>query len=811
MRKMPDGNWQEPLTSPGHWFTQQFMKTRGLHGYCAVLVLALALVATTAGSAPCRGLEGQAWKEVLAGIDRDLDRRAAEVEAVRAELPGLSTEAQAVLASADNRHTQALILRAVAGDTPWALRSLLSLYTGLDRFLERRTMQLRLVETRLERIKQESAVLSEIRSRGPNNDYNDATVAALAEPTRKMDAIRAQVDVLKTQADGILAQFKSLEQTADGSREALKHDYIKVFKAHFFAPSHPFLDGYGLVLLESKTRDWLNDFPMFAVPVLAGTNWALLAGVAIPLWLALWFVGRWAGRWSGSRNTTRGGASSRLGWALLSFGVVVMYVDSDVLAFTSNHMLNLMLVVVAAWGAVILTRGRLAPGALDFFLKLFVAGSLAQMMDLPAELVCLAWTPVMALAAWNRRRRGRRAEAAGLALLGAVCLAGFGPQALMAAQAWFLLLLAVASARSIAAALDGIGGVWPGYLRPLAAILIGVGYLAWLFLFMGGPGFLDYVFSLKLVFGPVKLSLDAAASMAVLFFSVRLALAWLAAFLGRAVIDGNPLDQALSHTLSTLTSYVVWVAYLLAALHILGLPLSGLTWVASGLSVGVGFGLKDIINNFVSGLIILFGGSIKKGDVVQTGKTLGEVTAVSVRNTTVRTMDNSTVIIPNSSFLKGEIVNWSYQDRRIRLTVPVSVVPGSKIKKVRKVLLEAARSHEAVLKEPAPSVLLRQLGKMGLDFELYVWIEDFRDKFQVQSDLASALDQALQENSITVAFQGAKVKYKPMGSEAAQLEAAREALKEKRRQVFALVRPLRRVHARARWGVPSQIPARDED
>jgi small-conductance mechanosensitive channel len=300
------------------------------------------------------------------------------------------------------------------------------------------------------------------------------------------------------------------------------------------------------------------------------------------------------------------------------------------------------------------------------------------------------------------------------------------------------------------------------------------------------------------------------AALAVMFFAARLMLAWVPAGLDRATFSGKPLDPALAHTLSTLMSYVTWLTFLLAVLHILGLPLTGLTWIASGLSVGVGFGLKDIINNFVSGLIILFGGSIKKGDVVQTGKTLGEVVAVSVRNTTVRTLDNSMVIIPNSSFLKGEIINWSYQDKRIRLTIPVSVVPGTKIKKVRKILKQTAMDNGLVLGDPEPSVMLRQFGKMGLDFELYVWIADFRDKFRVESELAADIDQQLQENKVTVAFQGAKVKYKPKGSEEAQREAAREELRAKRHAVFSLVRPLRRVHMRAKWGVAAQVPAKDE-
>jgi len=530
--------------------------------------------------------------------------------------------------------------------------------------------------------------------------------------------------------------------------------------------------------------------------VAAWTNWSGLLAAGVPIWAICWLLGNIAAKRMGAGGESR----IRLGWALLSLGVG-FYIACYVVPFTGSHFLNLLLVLVAAWGATILTRHTLPPGALDFFLVLYAAGTALQFLNFPAETLCVAWPVVMGLAAWNRWNAGRRRAAAGLAAMGLVAVIGYGPQSVMLVQAWFLFRLTVAVSRSLRAAMAEKGGVWIQYVHPFVVTLMAVAFSGWVLMFMGGPGFVDYVFTLEWKIGPVRFSLDAAAFMAVLFFAARLVLAWLDAFLGRAGFAGKPLDPALAHTLSTLASYITWVAWLLAALTSLGMPLSGLTWIASGLSVGVGFGLKDIINNFVSGLIILFGGSIKKGDVVQTGKTLGEVTNVSVRNTTVRTLDNSMVIIPNSSFLKGEIINWSYQDKRIRLTIHVSVAPGSKVKKVRKLLLETAKAHDLVLGEPAPSVVLRQFGRYGLDFELYVWIEDFLNKFKVESDLASSIDHILQENKVTVAFQGIKVKYKPKGSEEAQKQAAREALKEKRRKVFSLVRRLKGVHQRDRWKV----------
>jgi small-conductance mechanosensitive channel len=765
----------------------------------------LAACAVLAWTVPCLAQDGVAWKEVLRGIERDLDRRAQEVEDVRAELPGIIAHSQQSLARMDNKLTQISILRGVAGDTPWALRTLVAHISGIRRDLDLSGHYLGLARMHLSRIKEDNATLKEIKRKGPENEYNDETVAALAPATEKLKAIKKDVDEIKAEVDAQIGQFARFRQNMDSLRGEFRTDYIRVLTEHYFRRTHSALDGYGVALLRNQAGVWTEDYPRFLLPVLAWTHWNQLALFGLPAWLLLFFAGTWAARRMGVADEPR----VRRGWPLLSLGLSLYLVTLEV-PYTASHILNLMLVSVAAWGAVILVRHRQVGSGLDFLLLLYVAGCLAQAANIPAAVLCVAAAPVLCAAAWNRWRRSQRRISAALAVLAALSLAGFGPQAVVLVQIWFMLALTRAGAASLKAWLEEPGGIWIGYVYPLAVTVLYVTYLSWVLIFMGGPGFLDYVFALEMKLGPVSVSLDAVAALAVMFFAARLMLAWVPAGLDRASFSGKTLEPALAHTLSTLTSYVTWLAFLLAVLHILGLPLTGLTWIASGLSVGVGFGLKDIINNFVSGLIILFGGSIKKGDVVQTGKTLGEVVAVSVRNTTVRTLDNSMVIIPNSSFLKGEIINWSYQDKRIRLTIPVSVVPGTKIKKVRKILKQTATDNGLVLKDPEPSVMLRQFGKMGLDFELYVWIADFRDKFRVESELAADIDQQLQDNKITVAFQGAKVKYKPRGSEEAQREAAREELRAKRHAVFSLVRPLRRVHMRAKWGVAAQIPAKDE-
>jgi small-conductance mechanosensitive channel len=393
-----------------------------------------------------------------------------------------------------------------------------------------------------------------------------------------------------------------------------------------------------------------------------------------------------------------------------------------------------------------------------------------------------------------------------MALMVPVCLAGFGPQALILTQAFFMLLLTQRLAGTVTRGLTSLyerrqGKQGLGMVLPFAQTVIYALYFTWVLHYMGGPGFADHVMDLSVHIGVATVTPAADVGLVIGFFAARILLSWLRSLTALATIRGRKLDQGLAHALDNVASYLVWVGYVLLGLHLFGVPLQALAWIASGLSVGIGFGLKDIVNNFVSGMIIMFGGSIKKGDIIQQGKNLGRVESVSVRNTVVRTLDNTMVIIPNSSFLKGEIVNLSYHDATTRLTIPIAVAPGAKIKKVRKLLLAVAKDNENVLKNPKPEVNIRQFGRFGVEFDLYVWIDDYMKKFTTESDMMAEIDRRFQENKIMLAFQGVKVKYKPKGTEEMQIEEARAALREKRGETLRTVRQMRRVHARRKWNL----------
>jgi small-conductance mechanosensitive channel len=178
--------------------------------------------------------------------------------------------------------------------------------------------------------------------------------------------------------------------------------------------------------------------------------------------------------------------------------------------------------------------------------------------------------------------------------------------------------------------------------------------------------------------------------------------------------------------------------------------------VAGALSVGIGFGLQNIVNNFVSGLILLFERPIKSGDFVTVGGVEGTVKQISIRSTEIETLDRQNVIVPNSELVSQQVTNWVLHDPHGRLQLLVGVAYGSDVDKVRDVLLDVAQGHPQVLTDgissPRPKVLFREFGDSALIFELRVWIRQIRRRFDVSSEINFGIERAFREAGIEIPF-----------------------------------------------------------
>jgi small-conductance mechanosensitive channel len=191
------------------------------------------------------------------------------------------------------------------------------------------------------------------------------------------------------------------------------------------------------------------------------------------------------------------------------------------------------------------------------------------------------------------------------------------------------------------------------------------------------------------------------------------------------VLSNSKIELGVRLAVGTIIRYFILVLGLIIVMQTVGINLSTLTILAGALGVGIGFGLQNITNNFVSGIIILFERPIKVGDRIQVGDVYGDVVSISMRSTTVVTNDNISVIVPNSEFISSTVVNWSHTDRNVRFNIPVGVAYKEDPEKVRDLLLQIAGNEEGVLKKPVPDVLFDEFGDSSLNFNLRVWTDTY--------------------------------------------------------------------------------------
>ena len=215
------------------------------------------------------------------------------------------------------------------------------------------------------------------------------------------------------------------------------------------------------------------------------------------------------------------------------------------------------------------------------------------------------------------------------------------------------------------------------------------------------------------------------------------------------------LDRGAREASETISGYIGFALTVVISLSVAGVDLSHLALIAGALSVGIGFGLQNIVNNFVSGLILLFERPIKTGDWIVVGSTEGYVKRIRIRSTQIQTFDRADVIVPNSELISGQVTNWMLQDTQGRVKINVGVAYGTDTERVKELLLEAAKTNSLVIHggdKYQPRVLFREFGESSLNFELRVYVENIDERLIVVSELNFAIDKIFRENHIEIPF-----------------------------------------------------------
>lgn len=262
----------------------------------------------------------------------------------------------------------------------------------------------------------------------------------------------------------------------------------------------------------------------------------------------------------------------------------------------------------------------------------------------------------------------------------------------------------------------------------------------------------EKIFQFKFAIGELTVSLGRIL-LAVLFLYLILSASWFVrAFLDGEVFPRQQLDRGARDAIKKMAHYSFLFLGVLMAVSVMGLNLTSFAFLTGAVGIGVGFGLQNIVNNFVSGLMLLFERPFKVGDVVVVDNETGTVRKIGLRSTIIETADRSEIIVPNSQFISGKVVNWTRTSHIARVRVAVGVAYGSDVAQVLQLLKGAAEGDPRILNDPAPNPVFFRFGDSSLEFELHCWIADVKQSLAVKSDLCQEIDRRFRDAGVEMPF-----------------------------------------------------------
>lgn len=605
-----------------------------------------------------------------------------------------------------------------------------------------------------------------------------------AQRLRAFDAVLAQNAKLQNDIQAGIAKSETFQHRLENMRDSFAASLTATWKSYYFGPvSSVFSFDPGGV--GQDLRVWWQSLPVyFNVFLLGNIAWprffilaALLSGALI-LFTAggLRRVRKRFSRWMEMKPFS---PLLLVCLGLGAWGATAMVAAGTefVPLLPAIQILLLRGLLQLLWSIrlVFLDAPGHAPSPITSLWWLFAISILVQGLNLPATLLVAAWPLVLAFFAYwlarTARLGGARLErnilrASCFAVTGLALLALLGwVNASLLLSAYALILALALQFGTIAESLlkirlerlaqDNAGYLRQGLIRgvgiPMLWILSLLLAVLWLGASMGNVQFLRELTELDLGWGAITVNIFRLFLVLIGFYLARSGLIITRSLLDSMSEANAQLDPGTTATLKTLLTYIVWALYIVLALAFLGLNLTSLAVVAGGLSVGIGFGMQSMVNNFISGLILLFGRNIKPGDVVQIGDLWAEVKQINIRTTVVETFDKSALLLPNSKLIDEQITNWTLSDNTIRRTITVGVMHGSDIDLVKRLLLYIAETHPDVFKNPLPFVRFIEFGDSSLRFCLYFFAH-INTAWDTESALRFEINAIFREYSIQLAY-----------------------------------------------------------
>ncbi len=413
------------------------------------------------------------------------------------------------------------------------------------------------------------------------------------------------------------------------------------------------------------------------------------------------------------------------------------------------------------------------------FSHLFIPVALAfvfMTLNPPLAMLCPLWIAVLAVALWSSIKRDKKtglppleqtalriepfilAVNLLLAAAGAVRLSLLVYTCYVAVAVTIQLsvgFLGLCHAASERLPEDGVSAGFRAAILAMAApailLLVFFAIFLWALAFPGVLYLVNNTLLTNVTVGTVSFDALRVLFIISLFFITRSAIVAGKAFLWR-LPNASTVDASIVPPLQTALTYALWGLFALYVMNALGVSLTSLAVVAGGLSVGIGFGLQTIFNNFISGLILIFGRSLQEGDVIEVGGIQGVVSKINIRSTTVETYDNAVIFVPNSELVSTRLTNWTRNGRSVRRDIKIGVGYGSDVELVMKLLKRIAASHPRVMRDPAPSVAFTDFGPSSLDFMVRLWVEDINVATGTLTDLRVDINRTFKEKNIEISF-----------------------------------------------------------
>ncbi len=262
----------------------------------------------------------------------------------------------------------------------------------------------------------------------------------------------------------------------------------------------------------------------------------------------------------------------------------------------------------------------------------------------------------------------------------------------------------------------------------------------------------DGIMALTFKVGELQISLGVVL-MAIAVLYLSLIVSWIIqALLDAEIMSRQGMEHGVKVAVKTLVHYSLILLGFLLAISVAGIDMSKFAILAGALGVGIGFGLQNIVNNFISGLILLFERPVKVGDTVSIDTQWGTITKIGLRSTVVETLDRAELIVPNSELVSQKVTNWTFTSGVSRVVLTVGVAYGTPLENVLDILLRVAREHAEVMDEPPPSAIFTGFGDSSINFELRAWIGDINHRLKIRSELGLAIDKSFRAAGVVIPF-----------------------------------------------------------